>query len=138
VTAPGEAIVRQTEAFRAWRWSDCPTWEESITRLDSILRQCESDAERAYVMRVAANSPVKDTPGPDADAEVKALALKTLARLPAHDGKVKPAAREVLKDHEDQSIGLFNRVCKRTYLERQNAEKPCVAGLSRIAENLET
>ncbi len=63
-----EPIFLQTEDFRAWRWSDCPEWEESITRLDSILRQCTSDAERAYVMRVARNSPVKDTPGPDADA----------------------------------------------------------------------
>lgn len=141
MTAPraiSEAIRLQMESFRAWRWSACPEWEESIERLDSIQRQCTSDAERAYVMRVARNSPVKNTRGPDADAEVKSLALKTLASLPAHGDKVKLAAREVLKDHEDQSIGFFERVCKRAYLERRKHKKPYVAGLSRIAENLET
>lgn len=141
MTAPrdiSEPIFLQMEDYRAWRWSACPEWEESIERLDSILRQCTSDAERTFVMRVAADSPVKNTRGPDADAEVKSLALKTLARLPAHDGKVKLAVREVLKDHEDRSIGFFERVCKRAYLERRKHKKPYVAGLSRIAENLET
>jgi hypothetical protein len=109
-----ETIRNGLRKYRKWRWSEAsnldePTrWKESILRLSPILRLCRDDAERARVMRWAAESPVKNTRGRDANAEVDRLARLAIA----HGGIVKCAVPMVL-EQERADLNLAGQVTNR-------------------------
>lgn len=129
-----EPIFLQMESFRAWRWSECAEledserWRQSITRLDSIQRQCTSDAERTFVMRVAADSPVKNTRGPDADAEVNDWALKVLAHADEHGTKIKATASTLLKNAGVDFAAVVDRAYHLRRQRKKAAGKLCKLG----------
>jgi hypothetical protein len=125
-------IVTRAESFRKWRVRTRPAWSKATRELRTLLRQCRSDAEEDYVWDIAG----KDTPGRDPEKEIHYWAEKVLARLPAHDGKVKAAANEVLQEHiaktlahdQAKAIWLFERVCKATYYLKAKCEKAACDG----------
>jgi hypothetical protein len=125
MTAPRtirESIRQKAEDYRRWRWSERPDWQESIRKLSAILRLCRDDAERAFVMREAEDSPVKNTRGKDPNPEIQPWAEKVREHVDEHGVKIKPAAAVVLQEHikatygndEPEAIRFFDDVCKRT------------------------